>query len=267
MNDRFSFLEFQKNDPNKKESKEFASHSDYGIPQPSAKQFLEEATTAFHQGLFEAALRLYTKCLEEDKTILEAWVGQVRMLIHLEECQEARIWVDKALEVFKNNGELLAAKAQAYIRLEDIDNAYACSDRSIETSGSSPWRWIVRGEVLLSRKHALYDDCFAKALAEKNANWFDRVVIACIYLYHDYPVKALEYLQHAIKAEPSNPYLWYLFGENQRLLGCDYDARASFKRSLEIDPRHKPTLDSIRLLNITSPLQSFLRRFRYWRKK
>lgn len=270
MKDRFSFLEFQDKGP-KKEQEEFIHQKGFGkdfeIASPSAKQFFEEANKAYQHGLFEKALRLYTKCLTEDKTFIDAWVGQIRMLVQLGEAVEARVWADKSLEVYKNNGDLLAAKAQAYVRVDDLKNAYIWSDRSLEVSGSSAWRWIVRGEILLARQQARYDDCFAKALAEPNTYWFDSVVIACIYLYYDYSIKAIEYLQNAVVAQPSNAYLWYLFGNCQQALGWNSSARSSYKRCLEIDAKDRLALEAIKRLDAVTFFDSLIRRFRQWRKK
>ena len=111
----------------------------------SAKEFLSRADEEYRWGSFDKALRLYTRALHEDRAAIPAWVGQVQMLVQLDECHEANVWSDKALELFRNNSELLAAKAQACARLHDHKTGLACSDASLQASGSSPWRWIVRG--------------------------------------------------------------------------------------------------------------------------
>ena len=49
-----------------------------------------EAGTAFENGDFELALRLYSKVLEFNPNEAAAWTGQVRMLIELGQFNEAR---------------------------------------------------------------------------------------------------------------------------------------------------------------------------------
>ena len=65
------------------------------------------------QGLYENALKFYSRALDEDKSLVAGWLGQVQMLIQLDEVDEADVWGRKALEMFPNNGDLLAARAQA----------------------------------------------------------------------------------------------------------------------------------------------------------
>ena len=56
-------------------------------------------------------LRFYSRALEEDKTLIVGWVGQVQMLVQLGELKEAETWARKALELYPNNPELLAGRA------------------------------------------------------------------------------------------------------------------------------------------------------------
>ena len=84
-----------------------------------------EAKSAFENGDFEPALRMYSKVLEFNPNEAEAWTGQVRMLIELGQHEEARLWADKALERFPRDAELLAAKAVALARCGDTQGAPA----------------------------------------------------------------------------------------------------------------------------------------------
>ena len=148
-------------------------HSQSQTREDAADALLTSANQEYQWGRFEPALRLYTRALQEQRTMIPAWVGQVQMLVQLDECHEAHVWCDKGLELFRNNGELLAAKAQACTRLNDLKSAFACSDASLAAPGSSPWRWIARGEVLLARRHKLVAECFQKAVVEAATDWFD----------------------------------------------------------------------------------------------
>src|SRR6266566_3241937 len=85
------------------------------------------ARTAFENGNFESALRLYSKVLEFNPQNANAWTGQVRMLIELGEFREAKLWADKALERFPHEPDLLAAKAVALGRQGDLQGALAFS--------------------------------------------------------------------------------------------------------------------------------------------
>src|SRR6266536_2595772 len=104
--------------------------------------YMSEARTAFENGNFESALRLYSKVLEFNPQNADAWTSQVRMLIELGELCEARLWADKALERFPHEPDLLAAKAVALARSGDLQGALVFSDTSIEELGDTPYVWL-----------------------------------------------------------------------------------------------------------------------------
>src|SRR5262249_46968668 len=97
--------------------------------------FSAEAQTPFENSDFKAALRSHGKVIEFNPQNASAWTGQVRMLIEMGECKEAKLWADKALEKFPNEPELLAAKAVALARNGDLQGALIFSDTSIEEHG------------------------------------------------------------------------------------------------------------------------------------
>ncbi len=196
--------------------------------------YLAAAQEEYRWGRFEKALRFYTRCLDQNRAMVPAWVGQVQMLVQLGEYHEARVWSDKALELFRDNGDLLAAKAQACVRLKDSQAAMTCSDGSMQAPGSSPWRWQVRGEILLARGRGHFDECFRKSLNESAADWFDYVVIARIYQYYRKASNALYYLRQAAQMEPACGYVWFAMGHCQAALGLTAAARSSYDRCLEL---------------------------------
>lgn len=255
MSSRFGHLEFD----DKRRQQEAPATFQTGTPTASAEQFLRQAQDESRLGQFEPALRLYTRCLEEDRGMIVAWVGQVQMLVQLAEHQEARLWADKALELFRNNGELLAAKAQAAVRHGDRRAAYACSDASMKSPGSSSFRWQARGEVLLASKEKTHDACFKKSLAEPSSDWYDRVLIANIYLYYRRAASALEYASAALQLSPGSAYAWLVLGRCQQQLGLNQAAAASYGRSLEIRPRFAEASGGLAQMSSESFLRQVLR--------
>ena len=233
MPGRFANLEFDDRQRHA-EQRELESRSQQYTREDAAASLLAQANDGYHWGRFESALRLYTRALREDRTLIPAWVGQVQMLVQLDECHEARVWSDKGLELFRNNGELLAAKAQACARLNDAKSASACSDASLAAPGASPWRWIARAETLLAQRQKFAAECFQKAVAEPAADWFDHVVIARIHLYYTRATSALHYLRQALELEPTHGYVWYEMGNCQRALGLAPAAAESYQRCLEL---------------------------------
>lgn len=201
-----------------------------GTPVRTPQYDLTLAAEAWRSGRFETALQMYTRALGGDRALIAAWVGQVQMLVELAEYPEARLWADKALELFKNNGDLLAAMAQACLRQGDLKAAVTSSDLSLQSQGSSALRWRVRAEVMLRSAARRARDCFEKSLAEPGADWFERVLVARVYLHHRQPAAALQYAQAGVDMQPSLAYPWLILGRCQAALGMRERAATSYGR-------------------------------------
>src|SRR6266850_8456322 len=190
--------------------------------------YFSEARSAFENGSFESALRLYSKVLEFNPQNAPAWTGQVRMLIELGEFREAKLWADKALERFPGEPELLAAKAVALGRSGDLQGALAFSDASIEERGDSPYVWLARGDVLLARKERRADYCFEKAQLLAPHDWLVNWLAARIRYYYEQFALALKLLQEAVEWNSTHFLLWLELGRCQDAVGLVNAARNSF---------------------------------------
>jgi tetratricopeptide (TPR) repeat protein len=212
---------------------------DRGVPvelQRDAQHWLRQAERERRHGLHEGALRLYSRALEEDKAQVVGWVGQVQMLVALGEHPEAELWARKALELFKNHGDLLAGRAQALCRMKDRKQAIASCDAALAQPDQSAYRWIVRGEVMIVTGD-VDRYCFDKAM-QIDSDWLVPLDIAQVYLYHGKPSKALVRIRQAVEKAPDEPYLWYVQGQCERELNLRDAARRSFRHCLEIVPKH-----------------------------
>jgi tetratricopeptide (TPR) repeat protein len=199
--------------------------------------YCSEASSAFENGNFESALRLYSKVLEFNPQNPAAWAGQVRMLIELGEFREAKLWADKALERFPQDPELLAAKAVALGRSGDLPAALAFSDASIAERGDTPYVWLARGDVLLACKEARAEYCFEKALLLAPGDWFIAWLAARIRSYYENFAFALKLLQQALELNAGHFLLWLELGLCQEALGLFAPARNSFSQAKQLNPR------------------------------
>jgi len=208
-----------------------------GTPVRDESFYLGEATTAFQNGNFESALRLFGRVIEFNPNNPAAWAGQVRMLIELGEFNEAKLWADKALERFPREAELLAAKAVALGRSGDIQGAMAFSDAAVEERGDTPYVWLARGDVLLSTEQRRAESCIEKALLLAPADWLVRWLAARIEFYYDRFGCALKFLQQAVELNASHFLLWLELGQCQQALGLLHPARDSFGVARQLNPR------------------------------
>src|SRR6266576_3425687 len=181
--------------------------------------YLAEAQSAWENGNFETALRLFSKVLEFNPLTAGAWTGQVRMLIELGEFREAKLWADKALERFPHEPDLLAAKAVALGRQGDLQGALAFSDASIEERGDTPYVWLARADVLLAREESRADNCIDRALTLAPRSWFIAWLGARIRYYYEHFALALKLLQQSVEWNAGHFLLWLQLGQCQQALG------------------------------------------------
>lgn len=195
------------------------------------------AETNRRNGHYENSLRFYSRALEENKALIDAWVGQVQMLILLNEYPQASMWAKKALEFFPSHGDLLAGRAQAESRLGNHREAVSLSDSALQQRGETAYQWQVRGELMLVMKQKTDRHCFDKAQVLSR----DHLVpleSGLIYMHHRAHVKAQQRVQAALEKEPESYYGWYLLGVCQHHSGLDQAAIKSFERCRELCPNH-----------------------------
>ena len=251
---RFGNLEFDsdsENSPNRQ------------LPLKDEDHYLAEAQRAFESGRFELALRMYARVIEFNAKLPAAWTGQVRMLIELGEYEEARVWADKALALFPEEGELLAAKAVALGRLGDHSAALTYSDAAVESLANTPYIWLARADVLLARKEKRADYCFERALTLAQNNWFYLWLAARIQAFYRQFARALKSAQDALAFDPARAVLWLQIGECQLALGLATPARNSFEQARGLDP-DLPVQSHLNRADETTVLDKLAGRWRQW---
>ncbi len=228
-----------------------------------ADYWMQKADESRRMGHYENTLRFYSRALELDRSLVAGWVGQVQMLVQLQEYPEAELWSRKGLELFPNNGELMAARAQAFCRMGDMKQAHALCDGSLRQAGESAYRWLVRGEIMIAARQNMDRYCLDKAQG-LDSDWLVPLEAARLELYYGRPGRGLSRIRRALELAPDAPYVWYVQGLCHAELGMTRAARESFQHCLELSPRHADAEEQLRRLRrwSWSPLKMFLRVFR-----
>jgi tetratricopeptide (TPR) repeat protein len=206
--------------------------------QPVAKDeayYEREAQTAFEEADFQKALRSYAKILEFNPNKAAAWTAQVRMLLELDQSDEAHVWADKALERFPREADLLAAKAVALARRGETQNALAFSDAAVAENGTSAYVWLARGDVLLAGRETLADYCIDKALMLAPGDWATAWQGGRIRIRHGQFSLALRLLQQAVEWNPGHWMPWLELGRCQEALGLTRAAKKSLTQARELN--------------------------------
>ena len=259
---RFDHLEFE--EPAPRFEQVLPQQEQRGVlgSEPMARhQYHERAIEAFRRGEFDRALRYFTRTLELDRAFVPAWVGQVQMLIELNELREADMWAAKALELFRDNGELQAARGVAKARLGDSRAAMACSDAAMAARGTSAYRWLARGEILAACGYEQVDSTLARALLEPDADWFSQLCVARIYRKYGRRTQAVVAAREATDRAPHAPFAWCVRGLCERDLAMG-GFRASLERALELDSGYAPARAALREPAQSSWLIRWYRRVR-----
>lgn len=229
--DRFSQLEFEEVNPEKQRC--------CGEPIRDAGYFYKEGLRYWLGGDFELALRNYSRALEKDSAFFDAWVGQVLMLIELEEYPEAIVWADKALKLFPENPELLAVKAVGCCRNSQMEKAIAYSDNSISKDNVTSRVWLARAEVLLNRKSSVAENCISKAISIAGSmSPVIKLEAARLLRKKRAYSAAMGHLNDVVKVFPRSALSWYELGCCQSMLGLS-QARATLEQCLKLRPNWK----------------------------
>jgi tetratricopeptide (TPR) repeat protein len=259
MAKRFDRLEFEER-PELFPDEQLRPRQQHRGPDRDQRYWLRAAGDERRNGLHETSLRYYSRALELDRSLVEGWVGQVQMLIALGEYPEAELWSRKALELFRNNAELLAARAQALCRAGDTRSAMAACDAAVGQAGVTCYPWVARGELMLARKDKLEQDCFDKAVS-LDGDWLVPLEIGAIYEHYGQTTKALARTREAVEKAPDHAYCWYRRGVCEMALGLDGPARKSFEHCLQLVPGHSGARRQITTLDFDRrPVRRFFKR-------
>jgi len=227
-----------------------------GTPVRDEKYFHDLAVQFWLGGDYELALRNYSRSLEVRATFLEGWSGQVRMLIELGEYAEARKWADKAMDLFPEHPDLLAAKAVAAARDAMWQDAMACSDAAIGKPNAGARVWMSRAEVLSLRNRAVAETCITNALSMAGAlKPFIHLESGRLLMRTGNYYAAIEHLNLAVRLLPRSALAWLELGKCQMALGRD-EANVTLEQCLRL----RPDWDEARIM-IGRP-QGWLRRLR-----
>ena len=226
---RFGRLEFDDKESSKRQYAQ-------GEEVRDEQYFYDQATRFWLAGDFEPALRNYSRALEKNNAFFPAWLGQVLILIELGEYREAAVWSDKAMELFPEHPELLAAKAVACARDGKIQKALAYSDNSVAQDNITSRVWLARAEVLASRESRVAESCISKAVSiAGNNSAVIRLEAGRLLNKKGSYSAAMQYLKTAVDDLPKSALAWYALGYCQARLGRS-EAKVTLQQSIELHP-------------------------------
>jgi tetratricopeptide (TPR) repeat protein len=233
---RFSNLEYEGADKRGKDSLPSPADDQLVNAIKDAAYYVNRAVEQELAGDLEKALRSYSAALGENPLLLDAWVGQLLMLLELEEYREVELWANKAMEKFPDNPRLLAVKSVSLHRMGRRREGRDMHDAAVAGKGEIELVWFCRGEIMLAENRAAGEDCFkhAERLSERKPLTRLRIAAIC-YRYGKYQM-ALSMLQDISTQMAKSARLWYLMGRTQDGLGLRGQALTSYRQAAELSP-------------------------------
>lgn len=228
------------------------------------QRHLQRAKESFAKGDFEQALRDFSKVLEFNPINPDAWAGQIRMLIELDEYREANLWADKGLEKLPHAADLLAAKAVALARLGDTHAALTYSDNAMAEQGETPYVWVSRADVFLSTNESRYADCLERALQLDQGDWLISWLASRVCSFYKKFAIALKHAQKAVELDSARAIAWAQMGHCQMALSLPHLAEKSFQQARELDshcPAAHEGIKQLAQMGLWQRFSSGVRRF------
>ncbi len=251
---RFKWLEVSK----KKAEPEQASDGIAADRALDEDHYLALGDRNCENGHYETALRYYSRALNLNPKIEQAWIGQLFCLLELGEFKETITWADKTLELFPDSSSTIAIKSVAWGRLGNLEKAKGFSDAAMKYNTPNQWVWWARGDVLMAENSKNAEFCFRKAIEIDSQNWLLYLRIGLSWMSIKKNLKAKEYLLKARMLNETNAIVWFWMGMVYWELGNFNDAQDNFAQALEIDPEREEVKVALKKLQKTGGFIKFM---------
>jgi len=231
-----------------------------------AGSFVAQARKAQACGSFQAALRLYGRALEEDRSRQDAWLGQVQVLLDMGQPQEAATWMEQAGRVIGEVPGLLALRALAASRRGDADEARQWSDRAMREGSDRADVWLARAAVVYASGNGKVARLNLDKAHERDPGADTARRCAEVALDHGDLGAARTWLFKAERSAPDNPLVALRLGVYHERQGDLPQARHHFERALQLEPRLEPARLALDDLDRRGPMARLRSSLRRWRK-
>lgn len=232
-------------------------------PSLDAPACLRRGHEAMVRDFHKDAMRWYSRALDMEPRLLDAWVGMIRTHTIKGELSQASVWIGRGLSVFPDSPALMALKAVNLARRGLLRQALTGSDAALERAPTLALAHLARGEVLVVSDNRNFDFCFEQALKLSPAlDWLTPFVAGMILEERRLWTRALVYYSHSAERNESNPALWYHVARCRIALGHAGKAERALAQARELCAPDDRLIHKIEALHGGSAAGRFLRRVR-----
>jgi tetratricopeptide (TPR) repeat protein len=225
--------------------------------------YINMAYEKYFYGFYGSALRYFALALNVDKKQVDAWVGQIRVMVDIGKFEEAIFWADEGLKHFPGSVMMEFAKAFALTYIGKIEEAKRIVNKPIKKNEPSVL-WFYRGEIIINIRLNFLQKifkpykgigkigaffCFIKALESNPKDAFLNQRIGITYLFADEIPRAYEHLKISLIAAPQNPLTLYCLAECYRKMRNYEYALYYTKKAISYNPEFDAAIELMLWLN------------------
>jgi len=201
-------------------------------------EFLFEIGAFFGQkGEHNVSERIFSRIVQLDSSVIEAWLNRGLVLGHLEKYDEAIKSFDKAIEINPNDDKAWRNKGLALVYLGKYDEAIKSYDKAIEINPNDDKTWHGKGVALVHLEK--YDEAIKsydkgiKINPSYDKVWYNKGVALDRLEKYDEAIKSFD---KAIEINPNDDKAWLNKGAALDSLGKHDEAIECYHKALEINP-------------------------------
>jgi len=250
------------------EKKEAVKHKN------KSQHYTARGDEQYFYGFYESALKHYARALQENQNQVDAWVGQIRVLVDTGRFEDALFWADKGLAQFSGSEKMELTKALALAYGGKLGQAKKLINKPVKKNDSLIL-WLFRGEIMIKLKIGFFQRlikpykgitkigaffCFIKALESNPRDGFINQRIGITYLKAHDISRAYGHLKTSLITAPQNPLTLYCLAECYHSKRDYHYALYYTKKAIAFNPKLDAAIELLQRFH--SPYRNFIRRVR-----
>jgi len=232
----------------------------------TAATYTEQAVTAHNCGDLQSALRLYGRALEQDRSHAPAWLGQVRVLLDMNQPEEAATWLEQAGAILGEVPGVLALRALAAVGSGKLDDARQWSDRAMRAGPDEADVWLARAALVYASGNDKMARINLTKAHERQPGAEATRRCAEVALDAGDLLSAERWLRRALAGAPDSALVALRLGVYHERAGDLTQSRHHLERALQLEPRLKPAQLALDDLNQRGPLSRLQSAWRKWNR-
>jgi len=226
----------------------YQSDPDVAI-ESSATDLLNVGSALIKAKRYDEARPWLDKALEKDPNLSEVYAKLGLIELVNKNYETALQDFDKALEMNPKTPSVWVNKGSTLLALDKKQEAIAAYRKATEVAPNVPAVWVELGRVLAADDPKGAGAAFDKALALDPQNVAAKKGKGLTFLLLEQYPQSISLLKEATQAAPEDAEGWTWLGQAYMNSGNQAEARVAFQRVLKIDPANKQVQEYIQIMN------------------